>query len=125
MRFASGVGYSAADVFALPSLQDNLPNVMLEAMSCGVPVVGFACGGIAETVRDGDNGLTVPVGDPAALAAALRTVLEDTAFRDRAGAAARETILDGYTLRHQAERHLALYKGLLGSPGKGAVNGAS
>ena len=117
--------YSAADAFALPSLQDNLPNVMLEAMSCGLPVVGFACGGIAETVRNGDNGLTVPVGDTAALAKALRAVLEDTALRDRAGAGARETILRGYTLRHQAERHLALYKRLLGAPGKGEVNGAS
>lgn len=48
--------YSAADVFVIPSLEDNLPNTMLESLMCGTPVIGFPVGGIAETIEDGING---------------------------------------------------------------------
>jgi glycosyltransferase involved in cell wall biosynthesis len=48
--------YSAADVFVIPSLEDNLPNTMLESLMCGTPVIGFPVGGIAETIEDGVNG---------------------------------------------------------------------
>lgn len=44
--------YSTADVFVIPSLQDNLPNTVLESMACGTPVIGFAVGGISDMVRD-------------------------------------------------------------------------
>src|SRR6266478_660076 len=54
--------YSAADVFVLPSLADNLPNTMLEAMACGTPVVAFAAGGIPEAVRPGVTGLLAQTG---------------------------------------------------------------
>lgn len=49
--------YSIADAFILPSREDNLPNVMLEAMACGTPVISFDVGGIAETIKDRSNGL--------------------------------------------------------------------
>lgn len=108
--------YSAADVFALPSLQDNLPNVMLEALACGVPVVAFGCGGIVDVIRPGENGFTVPVGDIEALARALERFLIDDEYQRCAGVAARQTVLENYTLRHQAERHLDLYRQLLSCP---------
>ena len=60
--------YSAADVLAVPSLQDNCPNTVMESLACGTPVVGFATGGIAETIADGCTGLLAPTGDAAALA---------------------------------------------------------
>ena len=50
------VGYSAADLTLLPSLEDNLPNVILESMSCGTPVLAFDNGGCAELIIDGVNG---------------------------------------------------------------------
>jgi glycosyltransferase involved in cell wall biosynthesis len=48
--------YSAADAFIIPSLEDNLPNTMIESLMCGTPVIGFPVGGIAETIEDGVNG---------------------------------------------------------------------
>ena len=55
--------YSAADIFVLPSLEDNLPNTILEAMSCGTPVVAFDTGGMPEMVESGVTGQIVPLGD--------------------------------------------------------------
>lgn len=51
------LAYSAADVVILPSLEDNLPNVMLESLACGTPIIAFPTGGIKETITPGSNGL--------------------------------------------------------------------
>ena len=48
--------YNAADLFVLPSLEDNLPNTIMEAMACGVPCVGFKSGGIPEMIDHRKNG---------------------------------------------------------------------
>jgi len=66
---------NACDVLCLPSLSEGLPNVVLEAMACGVPVVASRVGGVPEVVREGVNGLLTPAGDPMALATALRRAL--------------------------------------------------
>ena len=79
----------AADVFALPSLQEGLPLSLLEAMASGLPVVASAVGGIPTVIRDGDNGLLVAAGDVAALRDALVRLADDPALRTRLGAAAR------------------------------------
>jgi glycosyltransferase involved in cell wall biosynthesis len=118
------VACSAADVLVVPSLQDNLPNVVLEAMACGLPVVGFAVGGIPEMVRDGRTGLLAPPGDGAALTEAMRAVLTDPARARAMGEEARQVALAEYSLEGQARSYVRLYERLLGAPGKGAVNGA-
>jgi glycosyltransferase involved in cell wall biosynthesis len=66
---------NACDVLCLPSLSEGLPNVALEAMACGLPVVASRVGGVPEIVEHGVNGLLVPPADPHALAAALREAL--------------------------------------------------
>jgi len=66
---------NACDVLCLPSLNEGLPNVALEAMACGLPVVASRVGGVPEIVRDGVNGFLIPPSDPAALADALRRAL--------------------------------------------------
>ena len=79
----------AADVFALPSLQEGLPLSLLEAMASGLPVVASAVGGIPTVIRDGDNGLLVAAGDVAGLRDALVRLAVDPALRTRLGVAAR------------------------------------
>ena len=69
------VWMNASDVLCLPSLHEGLPNVALEAMACGLPVVASRVGGVPEIVREGENGLLVPASDVSALAAALQTAL--------------------------------------------------
>ena len=104
--------YSMADIFVIPSLQDNLPNTVLEAMACGTPVVGFRVGGIPDMVRE-ENGLLVPPGDTASLACAIDALLADGPRRERMGMAGRSIVEREYTLRLQAERYLDLYRSLL------------
>jgi glycosyltransferase involved in cell wall biosynthesis len=71
---------AAADVVALPSRNEGLGSVLLDAMDQGKPIVASRVGGIPELVADGDNGLLVPPGDAHALAAAIRTLHGDRAL---------------------------------------------
>jgi glycosyltransferase involved in cell wall biosynthesis len=75
--------YRESDVFILPSLQDQQPKVLLEAMSQSVPVIATKVGGIPFAVHDGENGLLVPPAQPEAIAAAVRRVLSDGELRRR------------------------------------------
>ncbi|PYN72919.1 MAG: glycosyl transferase family 1 [Candidatus Rokuibacteriota bacterium] len=111
-RFLSMV-YSAADLFAICSLQDNLPNTVLEAIACGIPVVGHAVGGIPDMIRNGVNGLTVPVADVEALGAAIADVLRDTARCAEMGANARRIAVEEYSLELQGRRYSELYATLV------------
>jgi glycosyltransferase involved in cell wall biosynthesis len=105
--------YSAAGVFAIPSLQDNLPNTVMEALACGTPVVGFAVGGIPEMVRDGITGFTAPSEDVATLRSAILRVLQDVDGQDAMRARCREIAVAEYTLEIQARRYATLYEELL------------
>lgn len=82
--------YSAADVFVIPSRQDNLPNTGLEAHACGTPVVGFSTGGLGEVVDDRVTGALAQPFDPSSLAAAIGMVLEDRQRLHALGVAARQ-----------------------------------
>lgn len=82
--------YAAADVFVIPSRQDNLPNTGLEAHACGTPVVAFATGGLVDIVADRITGALAEPFDCASLAAAIGWVLQDPERRRLLGAAARQ-----------------------------------
>jgi glycosyltransferase involved in cell wall biosynthesis len=102
--------YSAADVVAVPSSQDNCPLVVLEGLACGVPVVGSAVGGIAEIVRHGVTGLLVPPEDAGALRAALQALLDEPSRRAEMAIRCSQQALEEHSLRLQAQRYLALYE---------------
>lgn len=76
-----------SDVFVLSSRREGHPFVLLEAMACGCPTVATRCGGVEETVTEGETGFTVPLGDVAALAARIAELVGDSELRSRFGAA--------------------------------------
>ena len=107
--------YNAADVFLTPSLQDNLPNTIAEAMSCGTPCVGFDVGGIPEMIDHLENGYVARYRDAADLAAGIRFVLGHdlrAAARAKAAASFSETRVAQEYIRlyeatyHHSDRHV-------------------
>jgi glycosyltransferase involved in cell wall biosynthesis len=78
----------AADAALLSSSWENFPHIVVEALSVGTPVVATEVGGVTEILRDGENGLLVPMNDPEALADAIRRYFDDDALQERLRAAA-------------------------------------
>jgi glycosyltransferase involved in cell wall biosynthesis len=101
---------AAADVFVMPSLWEGLPLAVLEAMVAGKAIVASRTSGIPEAIVDGEHGLLVPPGDPAALAAALRQVLEHGDLRQRLANAAERRGRAEFTIEAMADRYEAVYR---------------
>ena len=108
--------YSAADVFVVPSLQDNFPNTALEALACGLPVVAFDVGGIPDMVRNNCTGVLVEPGNSRALRAAIGELLNDESRRRQMSANCRRIAVEEYGMDVQARRYEGLYTSLLGGP---------
>jgi glycosyltransferase involved in cell wall biosynthesis len=104
--------YQRADLFVLPSLDEGMPLVLLEAMACGKPVVGTEISGTRELVQHGANGLLVPPADVDALAQALRTVVADPNLRERMGRKSR-ALVSNYDWSCIADRYLELSEQML------------
>jgi glycosyltransferase involved in cell wall biosynthesis len=104
--------YSAADIFVAPSVQDNLPNTILESMACGVPVAGFAVGGIPDAVDSGVTGLLASPGDVGGLRAVISQMLRDDAKRAEMSRNCRRVAEEKYSLEAQARLYLKLYEEL-------------
>lgn len=88
---------AACDMLALPSQVDTFGIVLLEAWLHGKPVIGAAAGGIPEVIHDGRTGLLVPFGDVAALAQAIRRLIEAPGWAQQLGEAGRKQVLREYT----------------------------
>jgi len=101
-------------IFALLSRYEGLGCVYLEAMSTGKPVIGCRGQGIAEIIQHGSNGFLVDSENDRELVLALSMLLRDKERCKNLGLAARDTILDGFTLAHQAERFLRIYRECVG-----------
>jgi glycosyltransferase involved in cell wall biosynthesis len=99
-----------SDALLHASLSEGLPNVVLEAMACGLPVVATDVGGTREAVRDGVDGFVVPSRDPRAAAAALRTLWQDRALRERMGRSGRERVEAEFTLERLTDQWVELYE---------------
>lgn len=107
--------YQAADVFVLPSRREGMSNALLEAMSCGLPVVATAVGGNREVVEHGRTGLLVRPGCAEDLCRAIQRLLEDADCRAALAAAARAEVAARFGARAAAAQYADRYARLAGS----------
>jgi glycosyltransferase involved in cell wall biosynthesis len=100
--------YAIATIYALPSISEGSPNVILEAMSVGLPIAATRAGGVPEILEHEKTGLLVPTQDPQALAEALRKLLLSGHLRARLGSAAQQQVESAHTL-HAYKRALTKF----------------
>ena len=105
--------YAVANIFLLPSLEDNQPNVMLEAMACGTPVVSFAIGGMVDVIVDGVNGRLIEPFDCTAMASAILSLAQHPDDVLAMGQEARRTVEAKFSLDIQAARYEQLFQALI------------
>ncbi|MBS7281185.1 MAG: glycosyltransferase family 4 protein [Candidatus Freyarchaeota archaeon] len=125
VRFVGSVGrvdvvrfLSRSSVFVFPSLREGLPLSVLEAMACGVPIVGSDIPGVNGLVKHGYNGLLVPPKDSGLLAQAVLTLLTDDKLRMVMGVNARRIIVDKYSWDKVIQKLEGVYCGATAEFGK-------
>jgi glycosyltransferase involved in cell wall biosynthesis len=106
--------YQAFDVFALSSLREGLPNVLLEAMALEVPVVATRIAGVPKLIEHEKNGLLIQPGSVEELTTALERLLRDNGLRQQLANAGRETIVSRYSFAVRMSKIQAIYDELLG-----------
>jgi glycosyltransferase involved in cell wall biosynthesis len=104
---------NASDMFVLSSNFEGLSNTLLEAMSCGLPVVATAVSGTKELVADTHSGIVVDVGDIDGLSNGIAMLANSVELRDLMGAVGRNVVLSQYSTRSVAQAHAALYEDLI------------
>ena len=113
LRRDVGPHYAAADLFVLPSRFEGFPNVLLEAMSAGLPSIASRVSGSEDALENGRNGLLVPPGEAAPLVEALFELADNPRMRTIMGAEARKTAEARYDINRVAEQTLAFYGELI------------
>jgi glycosyltransferase involved in cell wall biosynthesis len=106
--------YSAADVFILPSVQDNLPNTVLEALACGLPCVAFNIGGAPDMVVHQWNGVLAEPYSYDQLAKGISWVIESEERKKSMSENARTLVMSKFTIQCQAKAYLSLFRELAG-----------
>jgi glycosyltransferase involved in cell wall biosynthesis len=105
--------YQNATLFVLPSYHEGLPTVLLEAMSCGIPIVATDVRGIRDVLSSGKNGIMVPPRAPKEMAEAILTILGDEMLMKTLGKNARKTIEEKYTWDTVSNNILKCYELLM------------
>lgn len=105
--------YAAADVLIHPAIADNLPNVILEAMSCGTPTVGFPIGGVPDMVRPGETGWLAEEASGCSLARVVKLAVDENFGGEPMRQRCRQVAISEYHLGVQAERYEKLFNDLL------------
>jgi glycosyltransferase involved in cell wall biosynthesis len=103
--------YSAADVFVLPSLEDNLPNTVIESFSCGTPVAAFSIGGVPDMIDHGVTGYLAPAEDVVDLANGIKWCMNDAPLTTRR--TCRTKAEERYALETQGKNYIDLYDSIL------------
>jgi sugar transferase (PEP-CTERM/EpsH1 system associated) len=112
------------DCFVLPSRAEGISNAILEAMATGLPIVATRVGGTPELVDDGVTGRLVPPADPEAMALALEGYANDPDMARAHGSAAREAVLDRFSLARMVRDYASLYDGAISMPARARAPGA-
>ena len=105
--------YNSADIFVAPSLQDNLPNTVMEAMACGVPTVAFNIGGMPDMIEHNVNGSLAENFSVEDLAAGINLLIDNRELREKFGKLSREKVLENYNEKIVSNQYIQLYKSLL------------
>ena len=108
--------FSTATAVALPSIEDNCPMVVLEAMAAGLPVIAPNVGGVPDLVSDGVNGLLCDPLDAASMAGAVKRILDDPVRAGALASTAKEEAAKRFHPRHIASEHLKIYREVLSTP---------
>jgi glycosyltransferase involved in cell wall biosynthesis len=108
--------YSACDLVVVPSEEDNQPQVGLEAMACGTPVIGFDTGGIAEYVLPDETGLLAKLGDVEQLSHQIARLVDEPELRLQMGRNARRMMDDEFEVAAQTGKYLDVYRELIDQP---------
>jgi glycosyltransferase involved in cell wall biosynthesis len=104
------LAFTAADVFVFPTLADNQPLVLIEALACGTPVVSFDVGGVPEMVRHLETGYLASYKDVDDLARGIEMLLGNEELHHRMRLRCRQVAEEEYSLELQAQRYVALYE---------------
>ena len=107
--------YSAADLFVMPSLGENMPQTVIESMSCATPVVAFRVGGIPEVVIPGQTGLLADLRDCGELAKQIQWMVDHPDQRRQMGRQARIKVESEFDLERQTATYVRLYENVVGS----------
>lgn len=107
------VAYNAADILVVPSIQDNLPNVILESMSCGLPVVAFDSGGISDMVINETTGLLAQTGNSYLLSTCIQRLIRDDKLRNHCALMGPKVVKEQFSMHLNARNYIALYESLL------------
>lgn len=107
--------YTAADLFVLPTFGEGLPNVLLESMACGTPMVSFDVGGVPDLVRPGVTGYLAAPADVDDLRHGILMLLEDTASRVAMGQCCRDIAVKEYDTAYEVQRYIEIYQRVLRS----------
>ncbi len=106
------MAYAAASMFVIPSLEENLPNTIMESLACGTPVVGFEVGGIPEMIDHQQNGYLATYKSADSLAEGINWILQNTDYQKLCDNA-RQKVVDNYSESVVAKRYVALYESLI------------
>jgi len=104
--------YSAADAFLIPSLEDNLPNTVMESLACGTPVIAFTTGGIPDMVKHEQNGYLAEYRSSESFADSMEWIINHP-DRERLQQQARQTVMDNFSEEVISRKHIEVYNSLL------------
>lgn len=104
--------YNAADIFVLPSLEENLPNTIMEAMACGTPAVAFNTGGVSDLIEDGKNGFVAQYKSSKDFADKLYKLIADKELLKEMSRQAVDKVGQSYTEEIIVEKYIGLYRAI-------------